>query len=88
MDQLVDRLGIRNPEQGLGQAHEAHALFGREAVFGKECFHHRWRGFLAHTVDISRPGRGNLLALRLRKVDMVYKSAQDVAFIRLVILPD
>ena len=32
-DQLVGRLGIRNAQQRLGQAHQHHALFGGERVF-------------------------------------------------------
>jgi len=32
-DELVGRLGIWNAQQRLGEAHQDHALFGREPVF-------------------------------------------------------
>ncbi len=39
LDQRVDGLGVRHPQQRLGQAHQRDALVGREAVFGEEALH-------------------------------------------------
>ena len=40
-DQLVHRLGVGHAQQRLGQAHQRHALLGREAVGRKEHLHQR-----------------------------------------------
>ena len=41
LDQCVDGFRVGHPEQGLGQAHERHALAGRKPVLGEEALHDR-----------------------------------------------
>ena len=40
LDQFVHGLGVGHAQQGLGQTHQRHALFGRKTVFGQKHFHH------------------------------------------------
>ena len=39
LDQRIDGLRVRDPQQGLGEAHEGHALAGREPVLGEKALH-------------------------------------------------
>ena len=56
LDERIHRLGIRHPEQCFGQAHERHAFFGREPVFGQEHFHQPRLAVVADRLD--KPGSG------------------------------
>ena len=39
LDQRVNGVGIRHPQQRLGQTHERNAFIGREAIFGQKHLH-------------------------------------------------
>ncbi len=55
LDQRIHRLGIRHPQQRLGQAHERDPLVGREAVFRKEALHQPGPRSLTDAADEIRP---------------------------------
>ena len=63
-DQLVGGLGIGNPEQRLGQAHQHHALFGGERVFLHE-------GIDAALLRAPCPDRGHELPGQFRHALLV-----------------
>ena len=50
-DEGVEGRRVGHPEIGLGQAHEGHALVGREAVLRQEGFHEVGRGVGAQRLD-------------------------------------
>ena len=53
VDQGVDGPGVRDTEQGLGEAHEGHALVARQAVFGKKRLHQPRPGTGSHRLYIA-----------------------------------
>jgi hypothetical protein len=48
LDQVVDRRGIRHPQQRLGEAHQRDALMRRERIFSEEPFEHPARTGVAN----------------------------------------
>ena len=67
LDQRVDRLGIGYPQKRFGKAHEGHALFGREPVFGKEDLHQPRAGGAADVAHEARGAVGDRGAVGLRQ---------------------
>ena len=47
-DQIVHRAGVGHAQQRLGEAHQRHALLGRQAVGGEEHLHQPRVGRSAH----------------------------------------
>ncbi len=51
LDQIVDGLGIGNPQKGLRKAHQGDAFVGRQTVFGEKDFHQTGRRIRADGLD-------------------------------------
>ena len=76
-DQRVDGLGIRDPQQRLGETHQRHAFVGAETVFSEEDFHHPRRGGAANVTNKPRCIGGDLGAVFGRKIGLRLKLGQQ-----------
>ena len=76
-DQRVDGLGIRDPQQRLGETHQRHAFVGAETVFSEEDFHHPRRGGAANVTDKTRRIGGDLGAVFGRKIGLRLELGQQ-----------
>jgi len=78
LDQLVDGFGVRHPQQGLGQAHQADTLRGGKAVFGEKALHHRGGGLGTHALDDLSAGSGNRLSCRRIQLHSLHQVRQNI----------
>jgi hypothetical protein len=83
LDQLIDGLGIRHPQQGLGQAHQPDTLRSGQPVLGEKALQHRGLGLGAHPLHELCPGGGDGLPGCRIQPQALQQVAQDVG-LRLV----
>ncbi len=80
-DQRVDGLGIRDAQQRLGQAHQRHALIGREAIFRQEHFHEaraRLPPYVAHQLRAAFRDAGTIFG---RQVGLSHQARERLGLI-------